>query len=155
MERADLVEYFEEHLFVPQLKARNKDGVLQELIDVLVTNSFIRNREIVLEMLRKRELLGSTGIGKGIAIPHGRTTAAPRVVIVFGRSEEGIPFDSIDGQPVYLIFMIISPPAEEGNVYLPILGKLVTVLNSDQDREMLKHATNFSDFIKIIKGEVK
>lgn len=155
MERADLVEYFEADLFVPQLKARTKDGVLQELIDVLVANSFIRNREIVLEMLRKRELLGSTGIGKGIAIPHGRTTAAPRVVIVFGRSDEGIPFGSIDGQPVFLIFMIISPPAEEGNVYLPILGKLVTVLNNEKDREMLKQATNFSDFLKIIKGEVE
>lgn len=153
MERTELANYFEENFFIPHLKARTKDDVLQELVTVLVDNNFVRNGEIVMEMLRKREMLGTTGIGKGIAIPHGRSTAAPRVGIVFGRSVEGINFDSVDGQPVFIVFMIIAPPTDAKNLYLPILGKLVTILDNDIERDRIKNSVNFSEFIQIIKGE--
>jgi len=123
------------------------------LLDTFVMEKYIRNRDIVLEMLHQRETLGSTGIGKGVAIPHGRTTAAADVLIAFGKSDQGIDFDAIDGKPVHLFFMVIAPPNEEGNVYLPILGSLVTILNEKANRDKLMKVDTFQDFIAIITGE--
>ena len=103
-------------------------------------------------MLRKRETLGSTGIGKGVAIPHGRTTAAMDVMIAFGKSEQGMDFDSIDKKQVNLVFMVLAPPHDENNRYLPILGKLVEVLSSVKNRNKLKKVETFDEFIQVFNG---
>ena len=132
MKKIELENYFKEKLFITEMKASNKEEALSELLDLFVEGKYIRNREIVLEMLHQRETLGSTGIGKGIAIPHGRTTAAADVTIAFGLSQKGIEFDSIDKKPAHLFFMVIAPPHDEGNTYLPVLGSLVTILNEKE-----------------------
>ncbi len=153
MNKQDFIAHFREPLFIPEMQATHKDEAIQELLQVFVDEKFIRNPEIVLEMLRQRETLGSTGIGKGVAIPHGRTVAASDVLVGFGKSEKGIDFESIDGKPVTLFFMVISPPHDEGNIYLPILGSLVTVLNKDAKRNALQNVETFEEFLKIISGE--
>ncbi len=153
MNQSELSRYFSEHLFIAQLKAKNKEQAISELLDLFVKEKYIRNREIVLEMLHQREKLGSTGIGKGVAIPHGRTTAASNVLIAFGKSEAGINFDAIDGKPVHLFFMVIAPPNDEGNTYLPILGALVTLLNEKSNRDKLAQVKAFAEFLPIITGE--
>lgn len=153
MQRNELDQYFTEHLFIPQLKAKNKEQAISELLDLFVKEKYLRNREIVLEMLHQREKLGSTGIGKGVAIPHGRTTAASTVLIAFGKSEAGVNFDAIDGKPVHLFFMVIAPPNDEGNTYLPILGALVTMLNEKSNRDRLLKVDAFNDFISIVTGD--
>lgn len=153
MQRSELGRFFNENLFAPQLIAKNKPEAIAELLDLFVREKHIRNREIVLEMLHQRETLGSTGIGKGVAIPHGRTTAASDVFIAFGKSETGIDFDAIDNKPVHLFFMVIAPPNDEGNVYLPVLGSLVTILNDKHNRDKLVKVATFSQFISIITGE--
>jgi nitrogen PTS system EIIA component len=153
MHPSDLNQYFNEHLFIATLKAKNKEQAISELLDLFVKEKYIRNREIVLEMLHQREKLGSTGIGKGVAIPHGRTTAASNVLIAFAKSETGINFDSIDGKPVHLFFMVIAPPNDEGNTYLPILGALVTLLNDKANRDKLSKVNSFAEFLPIITGE--
>ena len=140
LQRAELTKYFKSTLFIPQLKSKTKDAVLKELL-------------LVLEMLHQREKLGSTGIGKNVAIPHGRTTATSDVIVAFGRSEQGIDFDAIDKKPVHLFFMVIAPPHDEGNVYLPILGSLVTVLNLKKNRDKLLKVNTFEEFIEVITGE--
>jgi len=153
MHRSELAKYFKDNLFVANLKARSKESAIAELLDLFVHEKYIRNRDIVLEMLHQRETLGSTGIGKGVAIPHGRTTAASEVLIAFGKTETGIDFDAIDDKPVHLFFMVIAPPNDEGNVYLPILGSLVTILNEKSNRDKLLKVVTFADFIALIKGE--
>jgi len=153
MHRNELGRYFKERLFISELKAKNKSAALAELLDLFVKEKYIRNRDIVLEMLHQRETLGSTGIGKGVAIPHGRTTAASDVLIAFGKSDKGIEFDAIDHKPAHLIFMVIAPPNDDGNVYLPILGSLVTILNDKGNRDKLLKVETFSQFISIIIGE--
>ncbi len=153
MHRSELAKYFKDNLFVASLQAAKKEVAIAELLDTFVREKYIRNRDIVLEMLHQRETLGSTGIGKGVAIPHGRTTAAADVLIAFGKSDQGIDFDAIDGKPVHLFFMVIAPPNEEGNVYLPILGSLVTILNEKANRDKLRKVETFQDFIAIITGE--
>ena len=102
MQRIDLTTYFKDNLFSNDIKANSKQEAIAELLDMFVESKYIRNREIVLEMLHQRETLGSTGIGKGVAIPHGRTTAASDVLIAFGKSEKGLDFNAIDHKPVHL-----------------------------------------------------
>ncbi|MBW1842177.1 MAG: PTS sugar transporter subunit IIA [Deltaproteobacteria bacterium] len=152
MENQELTSLFEENLFVPNLRARSKEGALNELAELLATKGKIKDKEILLEMLRQRESLGSTGIGKGIAIPHGRSLAAPKLVIVFGKSNAGIHFDAIDGDPVHLFFMIIAPFQDGQNMYLVILGKLAELLRKKKIRDELLKVKTFEKFTNIIQG---
>ena len=151
MHGKDLIDRFDEHLFIANLKAKTKNECLEELTDLFVLNKFVRNRDIVLGMLEQRENLGSTGIGNGVAVPHGRTTAAMDVTIAFGRSAKGLDFDAIDGEPVHLIFAVLAPPQEENNRYLPILGKLVEVVSSGENRSKLLQVNSFEELMAVIE----
>ena len=150
MTNEELVNYFDEQLFLPDIQAKTKDDLFEEIVDQFVKVKYFKNKNIILEMLHQRERLGSTGIGKKIAIPHGRSTSASDILIAFGKSKEGIDYDSIDRKPVHLIFMIIAPPQDENNMYLPILGKMVEILNKTKNRNKLLQAETFDDFIEII-----
>lgn len=148
MEISELVQYFKEELFLPNLKAESKEDALLEIVSKFEEEGLIRKKEILLEMLKRREGLGSTGIGKGLAIPHGRSTVAKDVIIAFGKSEKGIDFNSVDEKPVHLIFMVVAPPIEEGNKYLPVLGKLVEFLNNEKTRENLMKIQAYDELVK-------
>lgn len=76
------------------------------------------------KLLERREQLGSTGVGHGIAIPHCRAVVIPQLRLAFGRVPAGVPYDAIDGQPVHNLFLIVAPPVEVSNLYLPVLGRL-------------------------------
>ena len=150
MNNEDLTTYFDEQLFLSDLKATTKDELLKEIVDQFVNIKYLKNSDIVLEMLRQREVLGSTGIGKGVAIPHGRSTSASDIMIAFGKSKNGVEYDSIDCKPVNLVFMIIAPPQDENNRYLPILGKMVVILSKTKNRNKLMAAESFDEFIDVI-----
>ncbi|MDQ7064061.1 MAG: PTS sugar transporter subunit IIA [candidate division KSB1 bacterium] len=152
MNISDLLSFLSEDRFIPELKAKTKSEALEELTDILVDANLIRNKHLILEMLHRRESVGSTGIGHGIAIPHGRTTAAPELIIVFGRSSSGIAWEAIDGKPVHLIFLVIAPPHEEDNQYLPMLGKLVEFLHDENNRNKLLEIKTFQEFEELIKA---
>ncbi len=118
---------------------------------VLVDTGRIREGDILLQMLRQREKLGSTGIGRGVAIPHGRTLAIPRLTVVFGRSEAGIDFDAMDKKPVQLVFLTVAPPQERSNLYLPVLGKIVEVVKGAKTRRRLLAAGGFDEVVEILE----
>jgi PTS system nitrogen regulatory IIA component len=121
------------------------------MVAALVRSGRIREGEILLEMLRQREHLGSTGIGRGVAIPHGRSLAIPRLTIVFARSEAGIPFDAMDAKPVHLFFLTVAPPQERSNLYLPVLGKIVETVKSAKTRRRLLGAADFDEVSEILE----
>lgn len=150
MDNEELTLYFDEQLFLPNLKAKTKQELFEEIVDQFVKVKYLKNRKIVLDMLNRREQLGSTGIGKNVAIPHGRTTSASDIMIAFGKSEQGIEYDSIDNKPVHLVFMIIAPPQDEDNMYLVILGKMVELLSKSKIRKKLMEAETFEEFVEII-----
>ncbi len=152
MESSELVNYLSPELFIPQVKSKTKDALFEEFADLFVKSKLVRKKEIVLEMLHKRETLGSTGIGKGVAIPHGRTTAVLEVKIAFGKSEEGLEFDAIDKKPVHLIFMVMAPPHDENNRYLPVLGKLVEIVSESKNRKKLMKVETFEDLVALFQG---
>ena len=152
MDKLELVSHFDESMFVPALQARTKEGVLEELVHCFVAAGVVRNAALVLEMMHRREELGSTGIGRGIAIPHGRTTAVAQLKIAFGYSKRGVAWGAMDGKPVHLVFMVLSPPHEQDNRYLPVLGRLVEVLSHSEEREKFSQVTAFAEFTNLLKS---
>jgi len=152
MNFAGLAGFFRHEFFLPELVSETKEEVLEELIQPLIDDGKIKSRSLVLETLNKRETLGSTGIGKGVAIPHCRTLAISGVQIVAGISKKGIHYDAIDKKKVHLFFLIIAPPQEDSNLYLPILGKIVEIMRNSRVRRSLMKVKDFSSFLDIIQG---
>jgi len=146
-----LSEFFEEDLFIPALASTDKTGVLRELVEPLVRSQRIREGDILFQMLEQREKLGSTGIGRGVAVPHGRSLAMTRLAVVFGRSEAGVEFDALDGKPVHLFFLTVAPPQDRSNLYLPVLGKIVETVKSARQRRRLLSAGNFDEISEILE----
>lgn len=110
---------------IMDMRAKTKDEALQELVDVLDLPE--DKRDILLVTLKKREAIGSTGVGHGIAIPHSRSLVVDRLEVVVGRSKEGVDFDAIDEKPVHLFFMIVAPPHDGGTGYLLTLGHIANL----------------------------
>ena len=104
------------------LRGAGKDEVLAELVALLGVDQ--RNAVTLHRMLRRREALGSTGVGRGVAIPHARSLVVDRLRLAFGRHADGIAYDAIDARPVHIFFLIVAPPVELSNQYLPVLGRI-------------------------------
>jgi len=130
-------------LFVSDLKHRQKEAVLEELVATLVAAGVTRAPEAVLAALRQREALGSTGIGKGIAVPHARSTMVSERAVVVARSRRGVDFDSADGKPVHLCFLIVAPPLERDDIYLQLLAHIVRGVRLARTRQRLLDAADF------------
>jgi PTS system nitrogen regulatory IIA component len=147
----ELLTFLEADLFIPKLPSGDKAATLQHLVEHLKEQGRINSDKVVLNALLTRENMGSTGIGKGIAIPHSRTLVANRLTVVAARSVEGIEFNAMDGKPVHLIFLILAPPQEKNNQYLPLLGRLVETLRDAGVRKKLLSATDFNEFTSVLE----
>ena len=126
-----LCEVFTPELIKIELEAEDKDEVFEELTNHYCQIKKSNAREEILKAIWERESKMSTGIKKGIAVPHGKTTTLEHVIGILGISKKGIDYDALDGQPVYLIFMILEPKTEnEKN--LRLLKRLAELLNNHQ-----------------------
>jgi len=139
----ELLSFFDESRFVPSLRARTKAGVLKELAAALAIDEEIRHPDILQEALEAREKLGSTGIGKGVAIPHSRTLSVPRLKALVARSKKGVDWGSPDKKPVKLFFVVAAPPQERSNHYLPLLGALVSAMQEKGHRDGIVDAKDW------------
>ncbi len=137
---------------VPDLKGRTKKQVLEELIDAVKQNKPDIDRERLMKVLLERERLGSTGIGDGIAIPHGKLRDINDLVLSFGRSAEGIDFESMDGKPVHLFFLLVAPEACAGT-HLRALAKIARLLKNGTVRKRLAKVDSREDIFSIIQQE--
>jgi nitrogen PTS system EIIA component len=153
MNNADLARLFRPTFYLPGLKSKDKDKIMEELVQPLLDSGLVKSKRLVLDTLGKRETLGSTGIGKGVAIPHCRTLAVSDVHVVAGVSQDGVDFNAVDGKKVNLLFLIVAPPHDSSNLYLPILGKIVENVRDAKMRKALIQAETFEAFIQIIRGE--
>lgn len=121
-----------------ELSSTDKEGVLKELAGVLYANGLVADRDKALDVLLERERLGSTGIGDGLAIPHGRLPGLSGIVGAFGRSTQGVFFDAMDGEPVHLFFLLLAPE-DSATLHLMALARVARLLKSHQFRgELLK-----------------
>lgn len=137
------------------LKSRKKSDVLRDLVGLLDVGD---NAATLLQTLLKREELGSTGIGKGVAIPHGRSLLIDRLEIAVGRSVKGVEFDAIDKKPVHLFFLIMAPPQDRGNQYLITLGRVAMVCQElAKDKRLFGPETpeEFIELVKSLEGRVR
>ena len=153
MHSSELAGFFHEDFFIPKLSSVDKEHVLGELVQPFLNTGKIKSRSLIMENLFKRETLGSTGIGKGVAIPHCRSLAVSEILIIVGISEEGVHYAAIDKKKVHLFFLIIAPPQEKSNLYLPILGKIVEIVRDSKKRRSLMKAENYTTFLKVITGD--
>ncbi|MCC6319410.1 MAG: PTS sugar transporter subunit IIA [Gemmatimonadaceae bacterium] len=118
----ELREFFSEDAIKLDLEGGTKDEILKELIGLLKLDE--KSESMLFKMLKRRENLGSTGIGRNIAIPHCRSLVVNKLRVAFGRRVEGLDFKAIDEKPVRFFFLIVAPPLEVSNQYLPVLGKI-------------------------------
>ena len=136
----ELREFFSEDAVQLELQGTSKDEVLKELIGLLKLDE--KAEGMLFKMLKRRENLGSTGIGRGIAIPHCRSLVVNRLRVAFGRKRDGVDFKAIDDKPVNFLFLIVAPPLEVSNQYLPVLGKIAQFSKeSDVPARLLDVAT--------------
>lgn len=151
MNMDEVLKHTSPELFLAELQATNKEQALQEIVDGLIAGTPITNRETILQMLRAREQLGSTAVGPGVAFPHGRTLAVQQLTILIARSRAGIPFDSTDGQPTHLFFVLIAPPQDSGNVYIRSLAVLTEALQDGKLREAAMGAADYDGFCQVLR----
>jgi mannitol/fructose-specific phosphotransferase system IIA component (Ntr-type) len=130
------------------LQSKKKPDILRELVMMIRTGE---SAESLLQILLKREELGSTGIGKGIAIPHGRSLLLDKLEIAVGRSTKGVDFDAIDKKPVHLFFLVMAPPQDPGNQYLITLGRIALVCQELTKRKQLFSANTPEEFIQQVR----
>lgn len=147
-----IMDYLSKNAIAIDMKGKDKKEIINELSDLLVKAKKISDKDEVVKILLEREELGSTGIGQGIAIPHGKTDQINDVVIAFGSSKQGVDFESLDGEPVYLVFLLLAP-MESSGVHLKALAKISRLLKDKYFRQALRDAKNVDDVIKVIKDE--
>ena len=131
------------------LESTSKDEILSELISLLGLDT--KSEEMLYKMLKRRENLGSTGIGRGIAIPHCRSLVVSRLRVAFGRKPEGLDFKAIDEKPVHDFFLIVAPPIEVSNQYLQVLGKVAQFAKEPDIPERLANMQTPQDFIGLLE----
>lgn len=131
------------------LKSKKKNDVLKELISMIKTGN---EAEMLFETINTREELGSTGIGKGIGIPHCRSLLIDKLEIAIGRSKSGVDFNAIDKKPVYFFFLIVAPPQDPGNQYLIILGKVAMVCQELAKKKRYLEPQTAEELINLIKS---
>ncbi len=150
-----LLSFFDETRFIPSLRARSKPGVLKEFAACLAEDSEIRHTDVMLEALESREKLGSTGIGREVAIPHSRTLSVPRLKALIARSKKGVDWDAADKKPVKLFFVVVAPPQERTNNYLPLLGALVSAMQKKKDRDSILNAKTFEEVTEMLEEALR
>ena len=145
----ELREFFSEDANQLDLASTSKDDVLKELIALLKLDD--KSQGMLFKMLKRRENLGSTGIGRGIAIPHCRSLVVNRLRVAFGRKRDGVDFKAIDEKPVHFFFLIVAPPLEVSNQYLPVLGKIAQFSKEPDVPTRLLEISESKQFIQLLE----
>src|SRR5205823_14548019 len=145
----ELREFFSEDAIKLDVEGTAKDDVLKELIALLRLDD--KSQGMLFKMLKRRENLGSTGIGRGIAIPHCRSLVVTKLRVAFGRKKEGVDFRAMDEKPVHFFFLIVAPPLEVSNQYLPVLGKIAQFSKEPDVPDRLLTISQPKEFLALLE----
>ncbi len=145
-------DFLHDDLVVEQIKATDKTGVINEFSELLRARDKVRDSAELVRVLLDREALGTTGIGDGVAIPHGKLRGLSEMVIAFGRSSQGVDFEALDGKPVSLFFLLVTPDDDPGG-HLKTLARISRLLKSPSLRENLRHAAHKEEIQRLIFAE--
>lgn len=147
-----LTDILEESSIVAALEASNKTEALEILVGAMTTTSQALDKQEILHVLLEREELGSTGIGDGVAIPHGKSKDLTQIISGFGLSKQGIDFDSLDGKPAHLFFLLVAPENSVGT-HLKMLARISRMLKNVDFRRKLLEANSQHEIYQIISEE--
>ena len=149
-----ILDFLNEKAVSADLKSHDKNSAIKELADLLVKSGQLKpkDRDAVVKVLLNREALGSTGIGQGVAIPHGKCEYVSELIGAFGISKSGIKFDSLDGEPANIFFLLLAP-IESSGPHLKALARISKLLKDKFFRDSLKGADTEKNLVKIIKEE--
>jgi len=144
-----LSDLLDQHHILTDLKAKDKKGVLEELAEVVAGAGTSIDKSSLVKVLLERERLGSTGIGEGVAIPHGKFHGISQPIISFGRSRRGLDFESMDGAPAHLFFLLVAPE-NSTSVHLKALAKIAKILKNSSLRKTLMEASSREEIYRTI-----
>jgi len=144
-----LMDITEKNCIKVDLESLDKDGVIEELVELLVSTGKIKDKQKAIDDIMEREKKGSTGLEKGIAVPHAKTEAVDKLSMAFGISKDGVDFNALDGEYSYLILLLLAPPGASGP-HVEALASIARFLTPPAIREKLKKAQSSDDIINII-----
>ena len=142
-------ELINKNYIIPEFKGSTKKQVLEELVEALASNKVEIDKVVLLNALLEREKLGSTGIGDGVAIPHGKLNGLDNIILLFGKSGHGVDFDAIDRKPVCMVFLLVAP-ADSAGLHLKALARLSRMLREKEFKNSLLTASDAETLLKII-----
>ena len=146
-----ICDVLKKEAILADLKAQNKKGILEELVFPVSEIANVHQEDLV-KVLMEREQLGSTGIGGGIGIPHGKMKDIDKLVVGFGLSRKGVDFESLDGLPTHIFFLLITPENSTG-LHLKLLARISRILKNDPFKTRLLNATTSDEIFEIIQEE--
>lgn len=146
-----ILDVLQPDAILPDLKSRDKKGTLEELVEPISGIAGLKHSDLV-RVLMDRERLGSTGIGNGIGIPHGKIKGLDSMIIGLGISRQGVDFDSMDGRPVHLFFTLVTPEQSTG-LHLKLLARISRLLKDEAFRQNLIAAETREDILSIIEQD--
>jgi PTS system nitrogen regulatory IIA component len=146
-----ICDVLDRNSILPDLKSRNKKGILEELVVPVAEIAGVSQKNLT-KVLMERERLGSTGIGGGIGIPHGKMKNLESLVLGFGLSRKGVDFESLDGRPTHIFFLLITPENNTG-LHLKLLARISRILKNDPFKSRLLEAADRDEILGIIREE--
>ena len=146
-----ILDTLKKEAIIAELNATDKKGVLEELTAHLAQAPGVKHEEM-LRVLLERERLGSTGLGGGIAIPHGKLKFLQSLLMAFGRSRKGVDFEAMDGKPTHLFFLLLAPEDSTG-AHLKMLARISRLLNNSGFKERLMNAADRQELYMVIEKE--
>jgi len=145
-----ILDFLNQETIITELKATDKKGVLEELTLPVSQITGTDHKELV-RVLIEREHLGSTGIGKGIGIPHGKLKGLESLVLGFGLSRKGVDFDAMDGKPTHIFFLLLTPE-NSTDLHLKLLARISKILKGESFTEKIQQASDKEEVINLIQG---
>jgi mannitol/fructose-specific phosphotransferase system IIA component (Ntr-type) len=143
-----------EDFILNRFKGESKEEIISELIDLFIDDPRVTNITDVKTCVLEREKIMSTGVGKGFAIPHGKTNSISDILAAFGLSEKPVDYDALDGKPVHLVFLLVGKDAFVGK-HIKLLSRISRLMNGDKFREKLLNAKDKNEILQIFKEEEK